>query len=88
MIRKGGRAAHSCGMWSRRKPSVNGTLRRRGATTGGDVAEHPGDDTVSLLEWYFPGAVEEHPAKRRIRRANQLANEMRETGGRHRIATD
>jgi len=43
-----------------------------------------GADNVSMLEFWFPAAIEEHPAKRRIRRANQLADDMRPTGGRHR----
>lgn len=63
-------------MWNRRKP----------ARTGIPAPAVPTGDTVSLLEFYFPMAIEEHPAKRRIRRANELADAMRQTGGRHRRA--
>ncbi len=63
-------------MWFRRKPSSNGT---------DDSAEQ---EPISLLEWYFPAAVEEHPAKRRIRRSNEIAYEMRQTGGQDRVITD
>ena len=38
-----------------------------------------------MLEAMFPAAVEEHPAKRRIRRSNDIADAMRQTGGRHRL---
>ena len=58
-------------MWNRRKPAA--------------VAPAPQQDPSSLLESCFPGAVEEHPAKRRIRRSNEIAAEMRQTGGRHRL---
>jgi len=50
--------------------------------------EGPVQDPVSLLEWYFPAAVEEHPAKRRIRRSNEIAEAMYPTGGRHRFLAD
>jgi hypothetical protein len=63
-------------MWTRRKPS---------RTAGPAPVAAVGPDTVSMLELWFPAAIEEHPAKRRIRRANELADEMRQTGGRHRI---
>lgn len=70
-------------MWSRRKPSSNGTQR-----ASGDSVQSADQDPISLLEWYFPAAVEEHPAKRRIRRSNEIAYDMRQNGGRHRVATD
>jgi hypothetical protein len=69
-------------MWTRRKRTVSGAL----ATD--TRSEDPVQDPVSLLEWYFPAAIEEHPAKRRIRRSNEIAEAMYPHGGRHRVATD
>jgi hypothetical protein len=70
-------------MWSRRKPSSNGQ-----ANQPGEAGESADLDPISLLEWYFPAAIEEHPAKRRIRRSNEIAYEMRQNAGRHKVATD
>jgi hypothetical protein len=56
--------------------------RRKQAAT---AATAPHSDPVWLLETYFPAAVEEHPAKRRIRRSNEISDGMRQTGGKHRL---
>jgi hypothetical protein len=56
--------------------------RRKQAAT---AVPAPDPDPVWLLETYFPAAVEEHPAKRRIRRSNELSDAMRQTGGKHRL---
>ena len=69
-------------MWTRRKRNVSGAP----ATDPG--SEGPVQDPISLLEWYFPAAIEEHPAKRRIRRSNEIAQAMYPNGGRHRFLAD
>jgi hypothetical protein len=63
-------------MWNRRKPT-------RTALAPAPTSTAAGDEQISWLDFYFPDAAE-HPAKRRIRRSNELAAEIRQTGGRHR----
>ena len=77
--------AHSVDMWNRRKPATGAPRGRRHPSSPGGSAPAGAQDAASLLESYFPAAVQEHPAKRRIRKANELAYAMRQTGGRHRL---
>ncbi len=86
MTRSAGSVAHPSYMWKRRKPSADRPLGRPESLVGPVVPAPaaPVEDSESWLEYYFPDATEEHPAKRRIRRSNELADEMRQTGGRHR----
>jgi hypothetical protein len=44
-------------------------------------------DVEPVAEAPAPAPTEEHPALRRIRRANELTDAMRPTGGRHRLET-
>jgi hypothetical protein len=74
-------------MWKRRKPSADSRRGRVESLIGPAIPAPaaPAEDSGSWLEFHFPGATEEHPAKRRIRRSNELAEQMRQTGGRHRV---
>jgi len=70
-------------MWNRRNKAAAASAAAPSATPSATPSADL--EQASLLETFFPGAVEEHPAKRRIRRSNELADAMRQTGGRHRL---
>ena len=74
-------------MWKWRKPSTDRPRGRVESRIGPAIPAPaaPAEDSGSWLEVHFPGATEEHPAKRRIRRSNELTEQMRQTGGRHRV---
>jgi hypothetical protein len=49
-----------------------------------DPAATPGAGALSVSEAPVPPSSEEHPALRRIRLANEIADAMRSSGGSHR----
>jgi hypothetical protein len=68
-------------MWIRRKAAAAGGARLAPAM---GMAPATCAEPASFSTSSFPVSAEEHPAARRIRRANELADAMRPTGGRHR----
>jgi hypothetical protein len=69
-------------MWSLRKPAGRGGTDRGGTPI--PTAEAATRDPASTIELYLPPERPQHPAHRRIAQAAELADAMRQTGGKHR----